>query len=153
MTSHISSTPQIGQLIFEEDDLFDQKRMVDKLDFLIQAWGHELLQKGYLTQMPATDDDWVKFLDMEVYWGDLKDPWDHYLVGCLIFVVPLRADIKRDFLLQPDNIRGQKLAWRLHKLRHYINPLLKKLITAFCLCYSTVSERNPITVRFTEISQ
>ena len=151
MKSHLSSAPKIAQLVFEEDDLFDQERMVDKLDFLIHAWGHELLQKGYMDKTPSTDDDWIRFLDMEVYWRDLKEPWDHYLVGCLIFFVQLRADIKRDFLLQPDSIRGQKLGWRLHKLRRYISPLLRNLITAFCLCYSTVSERKPITVRFTEI--
>ena len=124
--------------------------MLRKLDFLINAWGRELAKKGYLEQIPISDSEWIQFLDREIYWGDLKDQWDHYIVGCLIFFVMLRSDIRRDFLLQPDYIRGQRLSRRLFKLGHYMNPLLRNTVTEFCLCYSMIMERKPIKVRYME---
>ncbi len=47
---------------------------------------------------------------MDIYWGDLNNQWEHYLVACLIFFVLLREDIKRDFLLTTDYIRAQRLS-------------------------------------------
>ena len=88
---------KIRQVVFEPTDLFDKERIVKKIDGLIHAWGQELVQKGYLEEMPLTDAEWLSFLDMDIYWGDLKDQWEHYIVGCLTFFVLLRADIKRDF--------------------------------------------------------
>jgi len=141
---------KIREIVFDNGDFFDQGKMINKLDLLIHAWGQELVQKGYADQIPLSDDEWLRFLDMEIYWGDLNDQWDHYIVGCLIFFVMLRADIKRDFLLQPDNIRGQRLSRWLGKLLHYMNPLLRDIVTEFCLCYSMILERKPIKVRYIE---
>ncbi len=143
---------KIREIVFDNGDFFDQGKMINKLDLLIHAWGKELVQKGYADQIPLSDDEWFRFLDMEIYWGDLNDQWDHYIVGCLIFFVMLRADIKRDFLLQPDYIRGQRLSRWLGKLRHYMNPLLKDIVTEFCLCYSMILERKPIKVRYNEFT-
>jgi len=145
-------TIKIREIVFDTDDFFDKERIIQKFDGLIHVWGQELVQKGYADQMPASDDEWLKFLDMDIYWGDLKDQWEHYIVGCLIFFVMLRADIKRDFLLQPDYIRGQRLSRWLGKLPHYMNPLLRDVITKFCLCYSMILDKEPIKVRYSEIT-
>jgi hypothetical protein len=146
------STIKIREIVFSNDDFFDKERVIQKIDGLIHAWGQELVQKGYIEKMPLSDDEWLTFLDMDIYWGDLKDQWEHYIVGCLIFFVPLRSDIKRDFLLQPDYIRGQRLSRWLGKLQHYMNPLLKNVVTEFCLCYSMILEKKPIKVRYSEIA-
>jgi hypothetical protein len=87
-------------------------------------------------------------LSRDIYWGDLNSQWEHYVVASLIFFVSLRADIKRDFLLQPDPIRGQRLSRWLEKLRHYQTPLSKDVVTKFCMCYSMVMENKPIKVRY-----
>jgi len=145
-----SATGKLSELTFTEDDFLDQDDMLKKLDFLINAWGRELVRRGYMEQVPISDSEWTQFLDMDIYWGDLKDQWDHYTVGCLIFFVMLRSDIRRDFLLQPDYIRGQRLSRCLDKLRHYMNPLLRNLVTDFCLCYSMILEKKSITVRYME---
>jgi hypothetical protein len=122
------------------------------LDQLIRAWGQELIQGRYIDEIPHSDDAWLRFLEMDIYWGDLKNQWEHYVVGCLLFFVMLRADIKRDFLLQPDYIRGQRLSRWLSRLRHYMTPLLKDVVTKFCLCYSMILERKPIKVRYNELN-
>ena len=145
------STIKIREIVFDNDDFFDKEKMIKKLDRLIHAWGQELVQKEHMDQIPLSDDEWLKFLDMDIYWGDLRDQWEHYVVGCLIFFVMLRADIKRDFLLQPDYIRGQRLSRWLGKLRHYMNPLLRNVVTEFCLCYSMILERKPIKVRYSKL--
>lgn len=147
------SAIKIREIVFDNGDFFDQRRMINKLDVLIHAWGQELVQKGYMDQIPLSDDEWIQFLEMDIYWGDLHDQWEHYIVGCLIFFIRLRADIKRDFLLQPDYIRGQRLSRWLGKLSHYMNPLLKNIITEFCLCYSMILEKKPIKVRYSEIAE
>ena len=146
------STVKIREIVFDNDDFFDQEKMIKKLDRLIHAWGQELVQKEHMDQSSLSDDEWFQFLDMDIYWGDLRDQWEHYVVGCLIFFVQLRADIRRDFLLQPDYIRGQRLSRWLGKLRHYMNPLLKDIVTEFCLCYSMILEKKPIKVRYSEIA-
>jgi len=147
-----STAVKIREIVFDIDDFFDKERIMQKSDRLIHAWGQELVIKGYANQIPISDDEWLKFLDMDIYWGDLQDEWEHYIVGCLIFFVMLRADIKRDFLLQPDYIRGQRLSRWLGKLSHYMNPLLRGVITKFCLCYSMISDKEPIKVRYGEIT-
>ena len=152
MKSEDQSLVNSREIVFDNDDFFDQEKMIKKLDQLIHAWGQELVQKQYIDQIPDSDDEWFQFLDMDIYWGDLKDKWEHYVVGCLIFFVLLRADIRRDFLIQPDYIRGQRLSRRLDKLRHYMNPLLRDVVTKFCLCYSMILERKPIKVRYNEIN-
>lgn len=152
MKSQDQSLVNIREIVFDNDDFFDQEKMIKKLDQLIHAWGQELVQKQYIDQIPDSDDEWFQFLDMDIYWGDLKDNWEHYVVGCLIFFVLLRADIRRDFLIQPDYIRGQRLSRRLDKLRHYMNPLLRDVVTKFSLCYSMILERKPIKVRYNDIN-
>lgn len=152
MKSEFQSVGKIREIVFDNDDFFDQGRMIKNLDRLVYAWGKELVQKKYIDQVPFSDDEWFQFLDMDIYWGDLKDQWEYYIVGCLIFFVQLRADIRRDFLLQPDYIRGQRLSRWLGKLRHYMNPLLRSLVTEFCLCYSMILEKKPIRVRYSEIA-
>ncbi len=146
------STVKIREIVFDNDDFFDQEKMIKKLDRLIHAWRQELVQKEHMDQSSLSDDEWFQFLDKDIYWGDLRDQWEHYVVGCLIFFVQLRADIRRDFLLQPDYIRGQRLSRWLGKLRHYMNPLLRNLVTEFCLCYSMILEKKPIKVRYSEIA-
>lgn len=150
-----ADTPTYGilrELCFEEKDLFDQKIMIQNLDALIQAWGLELLHKKYIDSIPNTDKAWQEVLGRDIYWKDLRDQWDHYIVGCLIFFTLLRADIKRDFLLQPDYIRGQRLGRWLWRLKHYLTPLSREMITQFCLCYSMILERKPIKVRYNDFS-
>ena len=125
--------------------------MIKKLDRLIDAWGKELVQYQFIDDIPITDEVWLKLLEQDIYWGDLKNQWEHYIVGCLIFFVLLRADIRRDFLLQPDYIRGQRLSRWLWRLRHYLTPLSRDVVTKFCLCYSMILEKDPIKVRYYEI--
>jgi hypothetical protein len=142
----------IRQIVFDEDSFFDQEKMIKKLDKLIHAWGRELVQKKYIDEIPDSDDAWLRFLDMDIYWGDLKDEWERYVVGSLIFFVLLRSDIKRDFLLQPDYIRGQRLSRWLGRLRHYMTPLLRAVVTKFCLCYSMILDKEFIKVRYNGIN-
>ena len=141
----------IREIIFDQDDFFDQEKMIHKLDYLIHAWGRELIQNQHIDHIPDSDEAWLTILDRDIYWGDLKNQWEHYVVGCLIFFVLLRADIKRDFLVQPDYIRGQRLGRWLGRLRRYQTPLSKDIITKFCLCYSMILEKKPIKVRYNEI--
>ena len=151
MSSKDLSVRNIREVVFDPDDFFDQEKMIHKLDQLIQAWGQELIYHQHIEDIPDTDEAWLKVLDLDVYWGDLNSQWEHYVVACLIFFVLLRADIKRDFLLQPDYIRGQRLSRWLGRLRHYQSPLSKDIVTKFCLCYSMILERKPIKVRYNEL--
>lgn len=144
---------KLRELVFHGADFLDQEEMIGKLDYLIIAWGCELAHKGYVKQIPLSEREWMRFLDMDIYWGDLKDQWDHYIVGCLIFFVMLRSDIQRDFLLQPDHIRARRLSRWLEKLRHYMNPLLRNTVTEFCMRYSMIMEKTPIRVRYNELVQ
>ena len=145
------SKMDIRTIVFNPDDFYDQETMIQKLDHLIQAWGHELIHNQHLDKIPDSDDAWLQVLDRDIYWGDLNSQWEHYVVASLIFFISLRADIKRDFLLQPDAIRGQRLGRWLEKLRHYQTPLSKDIVTKFCLCYSMVMEKKAIKVRYNDI--
>lgn len=151
MNSEDLSLMDIRTIVFDPDDFFDQEKMIQKLDRLIQAWGRELGHNKHIDDIPETDEAWLTLLDRDIYWGDLNTQWEHYVVACLIFFVLLRADIKRDFLLQPDYIRGQRLSRWLGRLRHYQTPLSKDIVTKFCLCYSMIMERKPIKVRYNEV--
>ena len=151
MKSNDSTPMTIREIDFDPDDFFDQEKMIEKLDRAIHAWGQELVQNQHIDHIPESDDAWLKVLDMDIYWGDLKNQWEHYIVSCLIFFVLLRADIKRGFLLQPDYIRGQRLSRWLGRLRRYQTPLSKDVVTKFCLCYSMILERKPIKLRYKEI--
>jgi hypothetical protein len=151
MNSEDLSLMNIRALVFDPDDFFDQEIMIHKLDQLIQAWGQELIHHQHIEDIPDSDEAWLQVLDMDIYWGDLKNQWEHYVVACLIFFVLLRADIKRDFLLQPDYIRGQRLSRWLGRLKHYQTPLSKDIVTRFCLCYSMILERKSIKVRYNEL--
>lgn len=139
-------------IIFNPDDFLDQDKMIQKLGHLIHAWGRELVHLQHLDGIPESDDSWMKALSRDIYWGDLNSQWEHYLVACLIFFVALRTDIKRDFLLQPDTIRGQRLSRWLEKLRHYQNPLSKDVVTRFCMCYSMIMEQKAIKVRYNDVT-
>jgi hypothetical protein len=151
MSSEKLSQMDIRTMVFGPDDLFDQEKMVGKLDHLIHAWGRELIYHQHLDHIPQTDDAWLSVLNTDIYWGDLDTQWELYVVACLIFFVSLRADIKRDFLLQPDPIRGQRLKRWLERLRRYHTPLSRDIVTKFCLCYSMVMETKPIKVRYNRI--
>ncbi|MGD8836128.1 MAG: hypothetical protein PVJ19_14385 [Desulfobacteraceae bacterium] len=148
MNSQEPSQMGIRTTVFDPDDFFDQEKMVQKLDHLIQAWGRELIHHQHIDEIPQSDEAWLTLLSRDIYWGDLNSQWEHYVVASLIFFVSLRADIKRDFLLQPDPIRGQRLSRWLEKLRHYQTPLSKDVVTKFCMCYSMVMENKPIKVRY-----
>jgi hypothetical protein len=143
----------IREVRFESDDFFDQKRMTAKLDQLIQAWGGELLRNGYINEIPDSEHAWFEALGPGIDWKELRDQWDRYLVSCLIFFVLLREDIKRDFLLQPYNVIGQRLERWLKRQHRYATPLSKDVITQFCLCYSLSGERKPIRVRYKEFKE
>lgn len=153
MNSEDIALVNIREIVFDQDDFFDQGKMIKKLDHLILDWGQELLQNQYIDNIPDSDETWIKVLEMDVYWGDLKNQWEHYIVSCLIFFVLLRADIKRDFLLQPDYIRGQRLSRWLGRLRHYQTPLSRDVVTKFCICYSMIQEKKPIKVRYNELEK
>jgi hypothetical protein len=148
MKSEIQSLEFIRELSFESDDFFDQNKMLTKLDALIQAWGNELLRNRYIDTIPDSEYAWLEVLERDIYWKDLNNQWDLYLVGCLIFFVLMREDIKRDFLLQPYNVQGQRLERWLRRLRRHMTPLTQKVVTQFCLCYSLSEERIPIRVRY-----
>ena len=139
-------------IVFEPDDFFDQEKMIQKLDHLILAWGQELIHHGHLDKIPESGEAWLKALGQDIYWGDLNSQWEYYIVSCLIFFVSLRADIQRDFLLQPDVIRGQRLSRWLEKLRRYQTPLSRDVITRFCLCYSMIMEKKAIKVRYNAVT-
>jgi len=153
MTSENQSLEFIRELRFESDDLFDQKIMIDKLDHLIQAWGKELLRNQYIDEIPDSEYAWLEVLERDIHWKDLKDQWDFYLVSSLIFFVLMREDIKRDFLLQPYNVQGQRLERWLRRQRRYMTPLSREVVTRFCLCYSLSGERKPIRVRYKEFKE
>jgi hypothetical protein len=147
------STIKIRETVFSNDDFFDKGRVIKKNRRVDLCLGTGIDSKGvYRKKMPLSDDEWLAFLDMDIYWGDLKDQWEHYIVGCLIFFALLRSDIKRDFLLQPDNIRGQRPSRWLGILQHYMNALLKNVVTEVCLCYSMILEKRPIKVKYSEIA-
>jgi hypothetical protein len=150
MNSENLSREFIRELRFESDDFFDQKRMIEKLDQLIQAWGMELLRNNLIDEIPDSEYAWLEVLERDIHWKDLKNQWDFYLVSCLIFFVLMREDIKRDFLLQPYNVQGQRLERWLHRQHRYITSLSREVITQFCLCYSLSGERKPIRVRYKE---
>jgi hypothetical protein len=139
-------------IVFNPDDFFDQDKMIQKLDHLIHAWGRELIHLQHLDEIPESDEAWLKLLSRDIHWSDLNSQWEQYLVACLIFFVALRADIKRDFLLQPDTIRGQRLSRWLERLRRYQTPLSKDIITKFCMCYCMILERKAIKVRYNNIN-
>ena len=143
----------IREVRFESDDFFDQERMTKKLDHLIQAWGGELLRNGHIDAIPGSEYAWLEALERDIYLKDLKDQWDLYLVSCLIFFVLMREDIKRDFLLQPYNVVGQRLERWLQRQHRYVTPLSRDVITQFCLCYSLSAERKPIRVRYKEFKE
>ncbi len=151
MNSENLSSMNIREVVFDPDDFFDQEKMIHKLDQLILAWGQELIHYQHIDHIPESDEAWLSVLGRDIFWGDLNSQWEHYVVACLIFFVLMRADIKRDFLLQPDNIRGQRLSRWLERLRHYQTPLSKDIVTKFCLCYSMILERKPIKVRYNEL--
>lgn len=139
-------------IVFDPDDFFDQEKMIQKLDHLIHAWGQELIHHQHLDEIPESDEAWLKVLDRDIYWGDLNSQWEYYIVSCLIFFVLLRADIQRDFLLQPDVIRGQRLSRWLEKLRRYQTPLSRDVVTRFCMCYSMIMEKKAIKVRYNAVN-
>ena len=143
----------IREVRFENDDFFDQKIMIEKLDQLVQAWAGDLLRNGYIDAIPGSEHAWLEVLGHGIYSKDLSDDWDRYLVSCLIFFVLMREDIKRDFLLQPYNVLGQRLERWLHRQHRYATPLSREVITQFCLCYSLSGERKPIRVRYKEFRQ
>jgi hypothetical protein len=153
MNSERQSREFIREIRFESGDFFDQKRMVEKLDQLIQAWGGELLRNGYIDKIPDSEYAWFQALEHDIYGKDLRNQWDYYLVSCLIFFVLMREDIKRDFLLQPYNVLGQRLERWLQRQHRYVTPLSRDVITQFCLCYSLSGERNPIRVRYKEFKE
>lgn len=148
MISETSSLEMIRELRFKSDDFFNQSIMIHKLDQLIQAWGNELLRGHYIEVIPNSENIWLEVLERDIYWKDLRTQWDVYLVGCLIFFVLMREDIKRDFLLQPYNVQGQRLERWLLRLKRHMTPLTRDVVTQFCLCYSLSQERKPIRVRY-----
>jgi hypothetical protein len=150
MKSDNQSLELIRELRFESNDFFNQQIMLEKLDRLIRAWGEELLRSQYIDGIPDSEDSWLSVLERDIHWTDLKDPWDAYLISSLIFFVLMREDIKRDFLLQPYNIQGQRLERWLWRLKRYLTPLSRDVVTQFCICYSLSQERKPIRVRYKE---
>jgi hypothetical protein len=153
MKSDNQSLELIRELRFESNDFFNQQIMLDKLDRLIQAWGQELLRSQYIDEIPDSENSWLSVLERDIHWTDLKDPWDAYLVSSLIFFVLMREDIKRDFLLQPYNVQGQRLERWLWRLKRYLTPLSRDVVTQFCICYSLSQERKPIRVRYKEFRE
>lgn len=152
MVSDDSPSMDMRTIIFNPDDFFDREKMIQKLDRLIHAWGRELVHYGHLDRIPESGEAWLTVLGRDIYWGDLNSQWEYYIVSCLIFFISLREDIQRDFLLQTDAIRGQRLGRWLEKLRRYQNPLAKDVVTRFCLCYSMIMERKAIKVRYNDVS-
>jgi hypothetical protein len=150
MTSENQSLEFIREIRFESDDFFDQQKMLEKLERLIQAWGAELLRNHYIEEIPDSEYAWLEAMERDIHWKDLKNQWDFYLVGSLIFFVLMREDIKRGFLLQPYNVQGQRLERWLRRLNRYTTPLSREVATQFCLCYSLSQERKPIRVRYKE---
>ncbi len=150
MKSENQAMEFIREIRFESDDFYNQKTMIDKLGRLIRAWGEDLLRNGHIDRVPDSESEWMEVLERDIYWGDLGNQWDFYLVCCLIFFVLLRADIERDFLLQPYNVQGQRLERWSRRLKNYINPLSRDVVTQFCVCYSLSGERKPIRVRHKE---
>ncbi len=73
MKSKDAAPVRLSEIVFNTDDFFDKEKMIKKLDRLILAWGKELVQKQYIDKIPDSDDAWRRFLDREIYWGDLKD--------------------------------------------------------------------------------
>lgn len=153
MTSENQSLEFIRETRFESDEFFNQKTMIDKLDQLIQAWGKELLRNHYIDKIPDAEHAWLDVLERDIHWKDLENQWEFYLVGCLIFFVMMREDIKRDFLLQPYNVQSQRLERWLRRMSRYTTPLSKEVVTQFCLCYSLSQERKSIRVRYKEFKE
>lgn len=150
MESENQTREFIRELRFESDAFFDREKMTHNLDQLIKAWGEDLLYNHHIDNIPDSEHAWLELLERDVDWKDLKNQWDAYVAGCLIFFVLMREDIKRDFLLQPYNVQGQRLERWLRRLKRYMTPLSREVVTQFCLCYSLSGERKPIRVRYKE---
>jgi hypothetical protein len=58
MKSEAQSVGKIREIVFDNDDFFDQEKMIKNLDRLVYAWGQELVQKKYIDQIPFSDDEW-----------------------------------------------------------------------------------------------
>jgi len=52
MNSENMPFEMIREVRFENDDFFDQKIMIEKLDQLIQAWAGDLFRNGYIDAIP-----------------------------------------------------------------------------------------------------
>ncbi len=48
MNSKDLSLMKIRTIVFDQDDFFDQEKMINKLDHLIHAWGQELIQNKHI---------------------------------------------------------------------------------------------------------
>jgi hypothetical protein len=107
MTSENKPLEFIRDLCFDRDDFFDQQKMIDKLDQLILAWGKDLLRSQYIDRIPDSESAWLEVLERDIYWKDLKNQWDFYLVGCLVFFVLMREDIKGIFCCSLITSRGK----------------------------------------------
>ncbi|MGD9249420.1 MAG: hypothetical protein PVI60_15750, partial [Desulfobacteraceae bacterium] len=84
MNSQEPSQMDIRTTVFDPDDFFDQEKMVQKLDHLIQAWGRELIHHQHIDEIPQSDEAWLTLLSRDIYWGDLNSQWEHYVVASLI---------------------------------------------------------------------
>lgn len=140
----------IREICFESDAFFNQNVMVEKLDQLIRAWGEDLLRNRHIEKIPDSEYAWLEVLERDIEWKAIENQWDCYLVGCLVFFVLMREDIRRDFLIQPYNVQGHRLERWLRRLKRFMTPLARVVVSQFCLCYSLCGERKPIRVRYKE---
>ncbi len=101
MKSEDLSLVNIREIIFDQDDFFDKEKMILKLDHLIHAWGQELIQNQHIDDIPDSDEAWLKLLGMDIYWGDLKNQWEHYVVGSLICLCYCAPTSKGIFCFNP----------------------------------------------------
>ena len=80
MNSEDLSRMNIREIVFDQDDFFDQDKMIAKLDHLIQAWGQELIHNQHIDDIPDSDEAWLSVLGRDIYWGVNIDPFEKRLI-------------------------------------------------------------------------
>ena len=130
---------KVREIIFYENDYFDEAKMINKLDNLIEAFATELHQKTLIEQIPDTEEGWTQLFKKEFGLNDIKEGWEAYAAGSLKFFLELKQSILHsDFLKENDIYRSYRfLNWKAG-LKAYWNPLLEKLMMEFYKTYCMI---------------
>lgn len=152
MKSASDASMKMREMVFQENDYFNEEKMVHKLDFLIQALAAELHHKKYIDQIPNTEEGWSKLFETQFGLNEIrKEDWEAYVAGGLKFFLELKRSIKQsEFLKQNDIYRSYRFLHWKSGLRPYWNPLLERLLLEFYKTYCMILEIKQIRVKYME---